>query len=223
MHLFLTDRIICPQCDPELGLILLAHEVRNHRVLEGDLGCHNCRETYPIRKGFADLRIPPRTPISPPDEDPDAGSADPESWLRLAALLGVTEGPGTLLIKGPVARGSAGLVQLVPGVEVVGLGPHLMGEPESEGVSRMDSHLRIPFFSDSLRGILLSGGIEERDIDEAVRVVAPSGRVVVFDASLEDGRRVEALGMRIILQEDGVLVARKERARSAPLITLRGL
>jgi uncharacterized protein YbaR (Trm112 family) len=223
MHLFLTDRIICPQCDAEFGLILLAHEVRNHRVLEGDLGCHNCRENYPVRKGFADLRKPPRTPISPSSDDSDPGFADAEASVRLAALLGVTEGPGTLLIKGPAARVSSGLVRLVPGVEVVGLGPDLIGEPESEGVSRMVSHPRIPFFSDSLRAILLSGQVEDRDIDEAVRVVAPSGRVVVLGASLEDGRRVEAMGMKVILKENDVLVARKEHTRSVPLVTLRGL
>ena len=55
MHLALTDRMICPRCGPGFGLILLAHEVRDRRILEGDLGCPNCRDQYPVRKGFADL------------------------------------------------------------------------------------------------------------------------------------------------------------------------
>jgi uncharacterized protein YbaR (Trm112 family) len=223
MHLFLTDRISCPRCGPAFGLILLAHEVRDRRVLEGDLGCSNCRETYPVRGGFGDLRIPPRAPLPSPAADFDTASVDPEEILRVGALLGVTEGPGTLLIKGPAARYAAGLAELIPMVEVVGLESALIGDQESEGVSRMIAQLRIPFFSGSFMGILLSGEVTDRDLDEAARVVAPLGRVVVLDASPEAGLRAEALGLKILLEEEGVLVAQHEQTGSPPLVTLRGL
>jgi hypothetical protein len=150
-------------------------------------------------------------------------SVDSEEILRVAALLGVTEGPGTLLIKGPAARFSTGLAELIGGVEVVGLESDLIGAQESEGVSRMVSHPRIPFFSSSFMGILLSGKVGDQDLEEAARVVVPSGRVVVIDDSADAGSQMEALGLKVIFQEEGVLVAQRERTRSLPLVTLRGL
>ncbi len=223
MHLSLTDRITCPRCGPDFGLILLAHDVRDHRVLQGDLGCSNCREQYPVRGGFGDLRIPPRSAIPSSAADVGTVSLEPDEILRVGALLDVTEGPGTLLIKGPAARFAAGLAKLIGGVEVVGLDSNLKGEQESEGVSRMVSNPGIPFFSGTFRGILLSGEVGDRDVDEAVRVIAPSGRVVVFDASPGTGPRAKALGLKILLQEEGVLVAQKEQTNSPRLVTLRGL
>ncbi|MFH1764711.1 MAG: hypothetical protein ABIF09_11010 [Gemmatimonadota bacterium] len=219
----MTDRIICPRCGPDFRLILLAHLVRDRRVLEGDLGCSNCRETYPVRGGFGDLRIPPRVPIPAPSADREGMSVDSEEILRVAALLGVTEGPGTLLIRGPAARFSKGLAELIGGVEVVGLEFDLIGAQESEGVSRMVSDARIPFISNSFRGILLSGEVGEREVEEAARVVVPAGRVVVMDVTLDAGYPMEALGLKVMLQEEGVLVAQAERTRSLPLVTLRGL
>jgi len=223
MHILLTDRITCPRCGPRFGLILLAHEVRDRRVLEGDLGCFNCQEKYPVRGGFGDFRIPPRTPLPSPSADFETEFVDGEEVFRLGAFLGVTEGPGTLLIKGPAARFAAGLAELIGGVEVVGLEPNLIGEKESEGVSRMVADSRIPFFSGSFRGILLSGETGERDLDEAARVVAPLGRVVVLEAPPEAFRWVEALGLKVLLREEGVLVAQQEQTETLPLVTLRGL
>ena len=223
MHLFLTDRITCPRCGPEFGLILLAHEVRDRRVLEGDLGCFNCREKYPVRSGFADLRVPPRSPIDPPFADFDMASVDSEETLRLAALMGVTEGPGALLIKGPAARHATSLAKLIDGVEIVGIEPDLIGAEEEDGVSRMVAHRRFPFFSATFRGIILSGEEVHEDLDEAARAVAPLGRIVILNAPVEITHRVETLGLKVLLQEGGVLVARRERVESSPLITLRGL
>jgi len=223
MHLFLTDRIICPRCGPGFGLILLAHEVRELRVLEGDLGCSNCRDKYPVRRGFGDLRSPPRTLLPSPDPEFETMPVDPEEVLSLGALLGVPEGPGTLLIKGPAARFAAGLSELIGGVEVVGLVSDLSGDQESEGVSRMVTQTRIPFFSGSFRGILLSGEVTDRDLDEAARVVVPSGRIVVLDPSPGTSRRVETLGLNVLLRAEGVLVVQHVQAGSLPLVTLRGL
>ncbi len=211
MHILLTDRITCPRCGAGFGLILLAHEVRDRRVLEGDLGCFNCREKYPVRGGFGDFRIPPRTPLPSSSADLDTASVDGEEIFRLGALLGVTEGPGTILIKGPAARFAAGLAEIIGGVEVVGLDPNLIGEEESEGVSRMVAGARIPFFSGSFRGILLSGETKEQELEEAARVVAPFGRVVVLEAPPEAILWVEALGLKVLLREGGALVAQQEQ------------
>lgn len=222
MQLGLTDRIACPRCGPDFGLILLAEEISHRRVLEGELGCSNCRGTYPVRTGYADLRVAPRaTPSSNPSVV-DPSSSDPDETLRLGALLGVTEGPGTLLVRGPSTRHAKKLAELIGGIEVVVMGGELTDDLESEGVSRIIAHGRIPFYSDTFRGILLSGQIEEGDLEEAARSVAPSGRIVLLHAPDGTAGQAEGLGLRVLLKEDGVLVALKEWSRSLPLVTLRG-
>ena len=228
VHLFLTDRLCCPRCGPEFGLILLAQEVRDQRVLEGDLGCPNCRDQFPVQAGFADLRPPPRNPV-PGSETPESGDdsvtgprAEAEG-LRMAAALGITEGPGTLLVLGPASRFSGALTRLVGGVEVVGIHSSLQGVEEREGVSRMQAGRTLPFFSASFRGVLLSGGVDDRAMAEGFRVVTPGGRVVVFDPTPENLDWVENSGFMVLLVEDGVLVAEREEVDTQPLVTLRGL
>lgn len=232
MHLFLTDRLSCPRCGPGFGLILLAREVRERRVLQGDLGCPNCRETYPVEDGFGDLRSPPREPLSEvgsrggasemAEGGEGAGAGSREAALRMAALLGVTEGPGTLLVKGPAANLAGGLAGVVEGVEVVAVDPSVRFSAEEEGVSRMVARPGLPFFSGSLRGVLLSGGIEDHDIREAVRVLVPRGRVAVLGALPEARARLEEEGTRILLHEEGVLVGERLGPPEGQLVTLRG-
>ena len=58
MHIVLTDVLTCPRCGPSFPLILLANRVENRRVLDGVLGCANCREKYPVQDGLGKLRVP---------------------------------------------------------------------------------------------------------------------------------------------------------------------
>ena len=232
MHLLLTDRLSCPRCGPPFGLILLAREVRDRRIIHGDFGWANCRETYPVEDGFGDLRAPPRGPL----DEMGAGGEEGEEGvlhepapddgeqvtLRLAALMGVTSGPGTLLMRGPVAVHAGSLARMIGGVELVALDPTLRSHPEEEGVSRMVARPGLPFFSGSLRAVLLSGLVEDHEMEEAVRVLASRGRLVVMDASPRTRGWVEGKGFRIILDQDGVLVGERESHGGPQLVTLRG-
>jgi len=224
VHLYLTDRLTCPRCGPEFGLLLLAREVRNRRGLGGDLGCANCRETYPVKAGLGGLRPPPRKALSSPSgvEIEPERPVDPEQTMRLGALLGVAEGPGTLFIRGPAARHAEALADLISQVEVVAVDPLLQTASEREGVSRFAMGARIPFFSSSFRGVLLDGPVEEVDLEEAARVVVPSGRVVILHGGERSSEALDGLGLSVILEEDGVVVAERERKESPPLVTLRG-
>ena len=46
----LTDHLVCPRCGPPFGLILLARDVRDRRVREGEFGCPNCRDRFPVKE-----------------------------------------------------------------------------------------------------------------------------------------------------------------------------
>ena len=226
MHLFLTDRITCPRCGPDFGLILLAHDVRDRRVIRGDLGCSNCRETYPVTDGFGDLRAPPRSSLdrvpSPlPGPVTAAHLHDPETPLRLAALMGVTEGPGTLLFTGPVSAQAGAVARLIGGVEAVALDVSGVGREREEGVSAMVSWPGIPFFSDTFRGMVLSGDVEEQWVGEAARVLAPGCRIAMLDAPDAAAEWLDSGRFQVVMQEDGILVAQKPAGQTVPLVPLR--
>lgn len=206
MHLLLTDRLSCPRCGPEFGLILLADRLEERRVVDGTLGCPNCRDGFPVRNGFGDLRAPPRGEL-PPGRVGEPGPADPDAAERLRALLGVAQGPGTLLLVGAPARHAAAVTEGIPGVEVAGLDADLARWPASPRVSRMTSRPGIPFFSRTLRGVAVDGALGAPWLLEAARVAAPLSRVVVTDAPADAGPVLAGAGLRVLASEGGTVVA----------------
>lgn len=175
-------------------------------MVDGTLGCPNCRDGFPVRGGFADLRTPPRGAL-PQGKAGAPEATDPEAAFRLQALLGVAEGPGTLLLVGAEARCAADLAGRIQGVEVVALDPDMAGWPEVPGVSRMAARPGIPFFSRTLRGVVVDGSLGPAWIAEAARAVAPLSRVVVTNAP--EGARValEEAGLQVLAEEAGTVVA----------------
>lgn len=206
MHLLLTDRLSCPRCGPEFGLILLADHMDDRRVVDGTLGCPNCRDAFPVRGGFGDLRAPPRAGL-PPGRAGEPREADTGDVLRLAALLGVAEGPGTLLLAGSVARLAGGLADQVPGVEVVALDGDMARWPEAPRVSRMVARPGIPFFSRTLRGVAVDGALGPRWVAEAARVAARLARVVVEEAPEGAEAVLREGGLTVLAAEAGTVVA----------------
>src|SRR5688572_24481455 len=99
MYLVLTDLLTCPRCGPDQGLIVLAELIIDRRILEGSLGCPNCESQYRIADGLADLRTADSV-VGPESRRESPGGVDP---MRLAALLGVTQGPAYALILGNAA------------------------------------------------------------------------------------------------------------------------
>ena len=206
MHLLLTDRLTCPRCGPGFGLILLAKRLEERRVLEGSLGCPNCRDRFPIEGGFADLRPPPRDRLGTPPAPAPPPSV--EAADRLAALMGPLEGPGNVALVGEIWAHAARLADRLPDIEVVALDAAARAGAETERVSRMMAGPELPFQPWTFRALALAGGAVA--LEEAVRVVARGGRVVVERAPPDARARLEALRARILLDEGGWIVALRE-------------
>jgi len=199
----LTELLVCPRCGPGYGLILGADRAEARRVLDGWLACVGCLGRYPVRAGFADLRWPPGGEEGAGGV-PRPGSA--EESLRLAAGLGVTEGWGFVLVAGAWARLAPGLAALVAGLEVVAADPALAGWREEPGVSRIAVGPGLPFRDGVFRGVALAGGGAE-EAGEAVRVLAPGGRLVLEGPAA--AARVAELGLELLVAGGGAVVARK--------------
>jgi uncharacterized protein YbaR (Trm112 family) len=208
MHILLTDVLTCPRCGPEFGLILVADRIGDRRVLEGRLGCANCREQYPIRGGAVDLRLPGAAPAAETSPDAVAGDAQ-EAVVRLAALLGLADAQGTVLVAGPGAAFAGDVAALVPELEVVALVPEPRDAGARPGVTAMaGATAPLPFRAGKLRGVAFTGGASEAALAEGVRVLQPGARLVVENAAPGTGEALARLGAQVILEQEGTVVAR---------------
>jgi uncharacterized protein YbaR (Trm112 family) len=207
MHIVLTDLLTCPHCGPEFGLILLAQNVEDRRALEGVLGCANCREKYAIRDGAV---FAGGSPVAPPA--PPAAAAE-----RLAALLGVTQGPAFVLLAGPMAGAAAHVAALVEDLEViaVGSGPgSAFTEADAaelparqHGVNRLGVGARLPLAGGKVAAVALSGSAADGLLEEGARVLSPVGRLVVQDPPEDAVERLERAGLRVVARDPETLVA----------------
>ena len=206
VHLLLTDRLTCPRCGPEFGLILLAHGLSDRRVREGVLGCPNCRDKFSVQDGFGDLRAPPRRELGVGLAGA-FGSHDAAEAQRIAALIGVTRGPGTVALVGGVAGHGPAIAQLTEDLLVVGIDSDLRSWPDDPSWSRIAASPGLPFFSRTLRGVAPDGCLGRRWIDEAARVVAPMSRLVVTGAVDETSAWLEEAGLEVMAAEGETVVA----------------
>jgi uncharacterized protein YbaR (Trm112 family) len=209
MHILLTDILACPRCGPDFGLVLIADRVEERRVLEGRLGCPNCREQYPVRGGALDARLGGGAADASPSPDAAAEpvAPDAEAAVRLAALLGLADARGTVLIAGPGAALAGEVAALVPELEVVALVAEPDAAEEVPGVSRVAAGAGLPFRARTLRGVALTGGAGPALLAEAVRVLQPGARLLVEGADAGTAGAVSALGAQVMLAQEGTVVA----------------
>jgi len=200
MHILLTDILVCPRCGPGHGLILLADRVEARRVLAGVLGCANCRERYVVADGGVSLGAEPVLPGRSPGAD---------EVMRLAALLGVTEGPAYLVVAGPAAALARGLSQLLEDVEVVAAAYGASAEPAADapGLSVVGfAGTRVPVASARAQGVALTGAAAAL-VEEGARVTAPTGRLVLEPAPADAEARLAAAGLRVLARQGETVVA----------------
>lgn len=211
MHIVLTDIVTCPRCGPAFGLIILADRIEDRRVMEGRLGCANCREEYPVSGGVADLRL--QEALDPGETQPARAEAeDAERPFRIAALLGVTDRGPPVLVHGASAALVSGVQSVVPDAGVVGLSPAPEEGSRGVGMGWLLSGGPLPFRDHSLGGVALLGGGAELPVEDALRCLGRGARIVVDPALPEVVERLIAAGAEILLQQDAVAVAFDPRA-----------
>ena len=224
MNVVLTDHLVCPRCGPPFGLVLLARDVRDRRVQDGEFGCPNCRDRFPVEEGFADLRPPPRGPApgeaagfstddgagqassGVPTEASASGGDAASRALRLAAVLGVAEGPGLIVVPDRHRDEAGPLARLVRGIEVVVVGWRGRAVV-AEGVSAFVTGPKLPLRDGVARGVVVAGGEGEGWWGESLRVLMPGGRIVISCATEAARGWVGGAGLVTVLDEGGMVAA----------------
>ena len=204
MHTRLTDYLICPECDSELGLILLAERVESQRVLEGQLGCPACRTQFRVSDGLADFTGEDST-----GGDPVRGTVvHDRDALELAALLGVTEGPAMLALIGEWRAAPKQLAAVVPDAEIIVLQASRVPVAGEPNVSRLRVGQRLPLREASVRGVAVAGTAVAQ-LSEAARICRLAARIVLFDVQAEP--QLAEHGLRVLAQQGSTVVAVRER------------
>jgi uncharacterized protein YbaR (Trm112 family) len=248
MHILLTDILTCPRCGPAFGLILLAEQTAGRRVLQGVLGCANCRERYPVRDGAIFFAGAPRNAGGTADAGgagaagaaadaaDAAGASDASDAADAADAAGASDAD-------PAGRGAAGdrdralqdeqAVRLAALMGVTGgRGYVLLTGPAAaharalaallEGVEVVTAVLAGPEPA-APPARLAEAGVSPMTV--AARLPLASGRVAgvvlsgaAADTLLEEGARVTAPLGRLVL--DGAPADAAERLRAAGLRVL---
>jgi hypothetical protein len=131
----------------------------------------------------------------------------------------MSAGPGYMLLAGSAARHAAVLAGVLDGVEVVtATGADAVAgvavEPGA-AVSRLAVAGALPLASARMAGVVLQGRAADVLLEEGARVLAPLGRLVVEPAPAGAAGRLEAAGMRVLLQEADTLIAVNRHAGGA--------
>ncbi len=206
MHILLTDILTCPRCGPDFGLIVLADRIDNRQVSEGQLGCANCRSTFPIEKGTADLRLDSvdRLPLEHGHPAPEV-----DRGFRAAALLGPPAANASILTIEIEGFHASEISRTFPEAHVIGV---TAGRPPAEDgseslLSRIRSGRSLPFRNQAFRGVAVFGTPSAELLAEVVRVLARGTRVVIDSAPRETVEAVQELGLGLLLDQDRVVVA----------------
>lgn len=214
MHILVTDVVTCPRCGPDFGLIVLADRIEDRHVLEGWLGCANCREQYRVRGGVADLRWGDAAAEEPESEQGTPGGQPDEAdrALRIAALLGITGAASPVVMVTPDAALVAAVQAHLPDTGVIGLSTGTPGRGGGVGMGWLLASGAIPVRSRSLGGVVLASPTPAALIADALRSLSRGARLVIDPAPEGTAATLVDEGAEVLLEQDQVAVAFDPRA-----------
>lgn len=204
MRLELAERLRCPGAHAPTPLVVVAARTADRELVEGFAGCPVChleaRITdgdvwFPSAEADADADAdaagePGREPASPTREEP-AG----ERVVRTAALLGLAEPGGAVLLGGAGYAALAAALAESTGVSVV-----VLGAAQGDGVSAVHApHGAVPFGDQTFRAAALDAVSAD-----AVRAVVVGGHILAPAAAARPA------GLTELARDAAEWVARRE-------------
>ena len=215
MFIELVDVLRCPRPHEESWLVLSTTRMHDRHVVEGELGCPICRAHYLIRRGvvhFSDVARSEDTASEAPPGDAPPGM---ETAMRMAALLGLAEPGGIVMLAGQHAGVAESLAVIAGNTQLVCLTPPT-ASVDAESVSSITSAAPLPLSTASCRSVAADARhADPTYLSEMVRVLRAGGRLVApANAMLPDG-------VREIARDTHEWVAERTAA-PGPLISIAG-
>jgi hypothetical protein len=176
VFLELVDSLRCVRPHEDSWLIARADELVARHIVQGELGCPICEARYAVRDGVANFRGAERAfPSETSSTAPQDASA---AALRAAALLGLTEPGGLVVLAGEWSACADALHGLAEGVQLLALDP----APTLRSGGALSLALipdALPLAAASARGIALDAAHATPSLLAAAsRALAPGGRLI---------------------------------------------
>jgi uncharacterized protein YbaR (Trm112 family) len=174
MFVELVDSLRCVRPHEDSWLVAVAERVEARHLLDGTLGCPVCTARYPVRDGVADFT----DGATPRGADVTDGTApSPDEAVRLAALLGLDDAPGLVVLAGACAAPLRLLREMVPATFLlVNAAPPADGPPVSvlrtAGVLPLAAGCARAVALDASNAALLAGAVAS--LRAGGRLVAPA-------------------------------------------------
>ena len=209
MFIELVDSLRCLTPHEETWLVAAASRMDGRHIVEGMLGCPICRREYAIRGGTGWF-----TAEQPDGHGPhltmDAAGADEAGAMRAAALLGLTE-PGGIVVLGGSWTRYADSVAERGASHVVVLNAEASDASPQE-ISSLVVDDRLPFGAGGLRGVAVDGALASPAmVSSAVGLLRSRGRLVApAEAAVPDG-------VALLARDDVNWVAERTVVASPPI------
>jgi hypothetical protein len=176
VFLELVDSLRCVRPHEDSWLIARADELVARHIVQGELGCPICEARYAVRDGVANFRGAERAfPSETSSTAPQDASA---AALRAAALLGLTEPGGLVVLAGEWSACADALLGLAEGVQLLALDP----APTLRSGGALSLALipdALPLAAAATRGIALDAAHATPSLlAGASRALAPGGRLI---------------------------------------------
>ena len=174
------DSLRCVRPHEDSWLIARADELEARHIVQGELGCPICEARYAIRDGVADFSdgASARASSGPPAQDAQALA------LRAAALLGLTDPGGMVVLAGDWSAGADAMLEFVQGVQLLALDP----APALRSGGALSLALIsgvLPLAAASARGIALDAAHATPSLlAGAARALVPGGRLIAPASTL---------------------------------------
>jgi uncharacterized protein YbaR (Trm112 family) len=184
MFIELVDSLRCLNAHEDTWLVAAVARLDGRHIAEGTLGCPVCRREYPIRDGVGWFV----EPSSAPDASrltPHAPPAPDDRVTRAAALLGLMDAGGIIVLGGDWADCADAIAELGPAHVVILNRSATSDAPQS--VSSLVVGDRLPFAAASVRAAALDAELAAA-LSSAAHVLRSRGRLVApADAPVPDG------------------------------------
>jgi uncharacterized protein YbaR (Trm112 family) len=165
MHLDVIPTLRCPREHEESGLVLVADETRGRHVVSGVLGCPVCEAEYPVRGGVAYFVVPGHSIASHRNDE----------VIRTAAMLGLTEPGGVIMLAGQWAAIADAIGEIAEALVLVVNPPSIANH--AERVSVLYAGALLPIAPRALRAAAI-----DTPTEGIAAVIAAKGRLVATAA-----------------------------------------
>jgi uncharacterized protein YbaR (Trm112 family) len=164
----LIETLRCPRPHEEAQLVATASRTEARHIVEGVLGCPICGAEFTIENGVARF--------GEPGEETWPEKPDPETAMRLAAFLELTDARGFALLCGRWGVHADSIHQLAETQLVLVNPPRTVPVDIAAGV--VVTGESVPFAAGAARALALDAPASREFARSAVRAVRAGGRVV---------------------------------------------